>query len=323
MMTDELKTSMGSTTTPRFIHAEEQVEIGTALLQPEHHDDGHDEEQPPTSGDAPPLMSNADWEPQWVKEKRRNKKKARQWAASNPGPRLALMKETLAPLMWLMYQFLYITGQSFEKKQKHLLSKGKTREYRILLAHINREAQKTIATLHSLLFERPKVLVPQDYSPRIFAIRFRLLAKALCHLHVLIRMPRSGFPYKLFLALEGQHMDIPAVLNAKKCSHDALADLLLRKYASQLQCIYNMLDGVGMVDTLLPSPIVDNRKSTMKELDSFHYFSFTYFVAVWVKCGLIYNILLKKNIYKYMLTPPPLQGRSMRRCLARFFLFLL
>lgn len=44
--------------------------------------------------------------------------------------------------------------------------------------------------------------------------------------------PGNGFPFKLFLAMQGPHMDVDAVLAAKKCSHDALANLVLSTFAT-------------------------------------------------------------------------------------------
>lgn len=45
----------------------------------------------------------------------------------------------------------------------------------------------------------------------------------------LTSLPDSGdaFPFKLFLAMKGPHMDIDKVLAAKQCSYDSLANLVL------------------------------------------------------------------------------------------------
>lgn len=146
--------------------------------------------------------------------------------------RLIVFKETLAVLMRLMYRFLHITGTTFEQQQRHLAAKGEEREYRILTAYLGKDTERTIADLRALFFAPPKAIMNHDFTPRIRSIRIRLVGRALCHLHALIRVPRSKFPYKLFLALEGSHMDIQAVLGSQQCSHDALANLLLGKYVS-------------------------------------------------------------------------------------------
>lgn len=107
---------------------------------------------------------------------------------------------------------------------------GKQRLYRVLQAYVGSDTQDTINKLSSQFFKPVAALVVDDYTPQILAMRFRMVARALCNLHCLIRLPRSGFPFKLFLAMKGRRMDIDAVLASKPCSHDALAHLFLQRY---------------------------------------------------------------------------------------------
>ena len=175
-----------------------------------------------------PVMSGG--ERDWAAEKKQNKKKARAWAKSKPLARLVVLKETLALLMSLMYTFLSYTGQIFEERQRYREMQGKQRLYRVLQAYVGSDTQDTINKLSSQFFKPVAALVVDDYTPQILAMRFRMVARALCNLHCLIRLPRSGFPFKLFLAMKGRRMDIDAVLASKPCSHDALAHLFLQRY---------------------------------------------------------------------------------------------
>ena len=159
--------------------------------------DAQNQDEPAeTSGAAAPIMSNEALEPDWVKEKRKNKKKARRWAESTPLARLVVLKEALAVMMRLMYRFLYITGTSFENQQRHLSATGQDRDYRILVAHVGKDTDKAMADLRALFSAPPLATVNQDFTPRIRSIRVRLLGRALCHLHALIRLPRSTWHWR-------------------------------------------------------------------------------------------------------------------------------
>ena len=161
---------------PNFLHPEQEETKNTEEAQ--------GEEEPA------PILSGADG-PDWAQERRKNKKKARAWANSEPCSRLIVTKEVLGVLMHLMYQFLQYTGQTWERKQKQLASVGKERGYRVLLAYQGKDVQNCIDRLSALFFQRSLALTPSLCTFRIIAMRFKMIARALCHLHGLLRIPRN------------------------------------------------------------------------------------------------------------------------------------
>lgn len=166
------------------------------------------------------------------KEKRQNKAKARAWVGTAPLARLIVIKETVCVLMTAMYSFLRISGHIWERRQRLSVTKTGERCYRMLEAYNGKHVQAGIDDLRSKLGQRPKALISFLNTAKVKALRFRLIARAMCLFHVLLRLPRSGFPYRLFSALGGSKATVQSILDARPCSHDALADLLLRRYAS-------------------------------------------------------------------------------------------
>ena len=161
---------------PDFLHPEQEETKNTQQAQ--------GEEEPA------PILSGADG-PDWAQERKKNKKKARAWANSEPCSRLIVTKEVLGVLMHLMYKFLQYTGQTWDRKQKQLASVGKERSYRILLAYQGKDVLHCIDQLSALFFQRSLALTPSLCTFRIIAMRFKMIARALCHLHGLLRLPRN------------------------------------------------------------------------------------------------------------------------------------
>ena len=160
---------------------------------------------------------------------RRKKAEASQWVASSPCVRLVCMKEVAAVLLKLMYACLFLTGRTFEKKQQLLSAKGKPRSYPVLEAWRGNDLQAALSSLLKLLWSQPKAIIPSNVIPHVLVLRFRLLSCALCSLHVLIKIRRSGCPFSVFQLLDGhveQFRQIPA------CMRDPLADMIVESYDS-------------------------------------------------------------------------------------------
>lgn len=205
--------------------------------QPEMQHEQQDPEQPQqadgeaeAANAAATVITNSK-DDQWREEKKKNKKKARAWSRTNPLPRLALMKEALSILMHLMFRFLNVSGQAWERRQRSRAAQNHPRSYRILHAHIGADVQEAMNELSNTWQTSPNILVMTgQYTQQMKSVRFRLIAKAMCGLHCYLRVRRNGFPYKLFLALQGPHQNVEAVIDAPHCMHDALTRLFLEKY---------------------------------------------------------------------------------------------
>lgn len=159
------------------------------FMEPEPNRDDAADEAHEHGETSLPVMSGGGED--WAAERKKNKKKAKLWAQTNPGPRLVLMKQTLAPLMRVMLMFLHYTGQHWERKQKFLSSKGEVRSYRILLAHLGVDVQQCINELANMLLSLPRALMSSQCTSQIRALNFKLIARALCYLHTLLRIPRA------------------------------------------------------------------------------------------------------------------------------------
>lgn len=135
---------------------------------------------------------------------RRKKAEASQWAFSRPYERLVCMKEVAMVLLRLMYKFLALTGNAYERKQRLLSAKGATRSYPVLEAWRGNDLQSAMVSLMQLLWCPPKAVLPSRVAANLLVLRFRLISCALCSLHILIKIRRSGCPYKIFQILDGQ-----------------------------------------------------------------------------------------------------------------------
>ncbi len=169
----------------------------------------------------------------WVEFNKQKKAESLEWTGSNPLLRLACMREVAKILLCVMYSFLHISSQRFEKKQRLLSQSGQQRSYPVLEAFHGKDVQHAMNDLEKLLWTKPAIcLFDDELSPRLRALRFRMISCAMTSLHVLIRVRRRGCPYKLFSILHGQHEE---VLHIPPCMRDQLTEDVLRKYATCLR----------------------------------------------------------------------------------------
>ncbi len=170
---------------------------------------------------------------------------AKDWVNTNPFLRLCIMKEVAAGLMFLMYRFLRFSGVFWEKQQRLRSSRGQRRSYPVLEAAQGEDIETTMEFLFMLLQVRPRCVQAIQFTPLLKALRFRMVSCALCNLHVLLRHPRQGFPFRLFkLLLSDEHAQ--AILDTPVCFHDALTNAILKKYEP-----WNLLVPTGCSKCLL------------------------------------------------------------------------
>lgn len=171
------------------------------------------------------------------KERKKNKKKARAWVDTAPFCRLVAIKEILSAFMPAMYAFLRLSGEVWEKRQRLTELKSGHRTYRILEAYLNKAVQEAMEKLNQIILCRPGAVLQGDFSPRLRSILFRMAARCMCSLHVLLALPRRGFPFRMFSALGASEADLAnGVFQAHKCSYDSLSNLLFETYDSWFQC---------------------------------------------------------------------------------------
>ena len=96
----------------------------------------------------------------------------------------------------------------------------------MLAAACGRDLESTLVAIVCRLAEVPAELSPADCTVKHRSLGFRLLSRAACGLHRLLRMPHRGYPYKLFKLLLGDgEAGHPA-----ECLQDELAHAFLKHY---------------------------------------------------------------------------------------------
>ena len=159
------------------------------------------EEERPVEGaepgggeEAAAAAGNIDWAAFW----RDKRMKARLWVKSMPFARLMVMKETAVLLLAVMSKFLLYGGAGWQKRQEARAARGQSRSYPISEAAENRDVLRCMEQLYRLLGRRPAALLEDHMTPEIRFLRFAIVSGALCSLHILLRVPRQGFPFRLF-----------------------------------------------------------------------------------------------------------------------------
>ena len=191
--------------------------------------DGFAEPQPPADTVEEPDDPVQDFS-DYAKIKRQNKWKAKLWVQSRPFERLALIKEVFSILLSLMYHFLDISGKSFERRQRILAAKGHLRSYTVLEAAAGPQLVDHMQRLVDLLWIAPLAIAHASYAASLRVKRFTMTACALSSLHCLLRVPRQGFPYKLFTLLKGGPSAAEEIIATKSCMHDASAHTILKEF---------------------------------------------------------------------------------------------
>lgn len=183
-----------------------------------------------TTGNAEPEPSAVGRDTfDWVEFNRRKKAEAATWVQSSPYQRLACIRPVAGVLLRVMYKFLYLTGKVFERTQRLLSASGRPRTYAVLEACNGRDLENALTALLSMLWQvRPPGILPHDFTARLKALRFRLISCTVCALHILLRVRRSGCPFKVFQVLQGLTEDL---LATPHCMRDNLANMILGSYA--------------------------------------------------------------------------------------------
>lgn len=201
----------------------------------------HDPEEQRNTG----LGSNTDQqEPNtvdWAKVNEAHKKSATEWASSNPGIRLLIMKLVAAPLLAVMMKFLTLSSPKWEKEQEAKVAQGHRRSYRVLEGALGRDLAKCMDTLLGSTRTMPEALPSLGKRRRFRTLHFRMVATALGALHAYLRVEREGLRFQWFRVLLRDHDEIQRVYQMPPCMADELSSKLLElfptpKDASSLEC---------------------------------------------------------------------------------------
>ena len=138
----------------------------------------------------------------WSAVNKSMKRMCQNWLDGRPGPCLILMRLAMNSSVRLMQRFLKIAGLSWERRQQLLASRGQPRCYRVTEAYAGKDVEFAFSALEEQFHEPIKALGLSARNNAFQVLAFRLLARMAGALHLLLRLPRAGFPYRLFSLLQ-------------------------------------------------------------------------------------------------------------------------
>ena len=134
----------------------------------------------------------------WAAVNRSMKNMVNHWAASNPGPCLVLVRWAMSVPVRLMRRFLHVAGSTWEKQQQLKASRGHSRCFRIAQAHEGEDVATAFSGLSEAFHDAIQALPLSARNNSFKVLAFRLLARLGGAMHQLLRLPRAGFPYRMF-----------------------------------------------------------------------------------------------------------------------------
>ena len=159
----------------------------------------------------------------WVRKNKQFKRNAGRWAETSPGPRLAVFRQTMSLTARLVNKLLQISGAAWEKKQEQSARRLGQRTFRMLEAASGADMKHFFDGCVMHLTTTPEAVPLWAMKTMLRGLHFRMLARAGASLHMLMRIPRQSYPYKLFLALDPSAADPAAYTEAPACELDELA----------------------------------------------------------------------------------------------------
>ena len=138
---------------------------------------------------------------------------------------------------------------------------GKSRDYRVLAAARGDDVEFALTRIALLLQEVPAALAPPYFNLQNRSLGFRLLSRAACAMHRLLRMSHSQMPYKLFKVLVGDR----DVLHPPDCLLDEFADAFLKHYPPST-CDYQE----GSTEMVLLEMLADVLMTDIAQIETRH-----------------------------------------------------
>ena len=195
----------------------------------------------------------------WVQRNRAYKKKAGQWAASRPLPRLTVLSLCMDIMDRLTHHSLSVASVEWERKQELQAARGELRSYRVVQAAEQRDLCTYFSSMSKLMVVCPLALPPEARTLQARAILSRLASRSMCSLHQLLRLRRRGFPFKLFRLLASQAEDADDIqqnpydgLEYSPCELDELSYNFMQFFPEFDSEARACLEGLATVIELVP-----------------------------------------------------------------------
>ena len=156
----------------------------------------------------------------------------REYVESRPLPRLCVLKEVVSPVHVLLTDFLALASKSFEQKQRAKAATGQARTYIVLEAARGADVKLCMDELLSIICKN-RLQSTVSLQCKYRAMRFCCASAALCCIHALLRLPRSGLPYQGFMLLEDASLAAAKkLLDTPACMKDEFFTFLCQSFAS-------------------------------------------------------------------------------------------
>eukprot|EP00438_Fugacium_kawagutii_P003217 Skav200445 [mRNA] locus=scaffold1922:99201:99890:- [translate_table: standard] len=179
----------------------------------------------------------------------------------------------MRPTAHMVNKALFFSGASFDREQDMRASQGKPRRYRIVEASAGTDLKEFYRELCAQ-FEGPAIGLPRaGMTTNLAKTHFKMLSRAGCAMHMLLRRPRTLQPYKLFQMLHHHNLGIFREGKNFPCLNDELAAAFYEhhpEWDQQAECILSSIaDSVSLdVAQIETRHAISRRMSTLKSLQT-------------------------------------------------------
>ena len=163
----------------------------------------------------------------WAEFNKATRKKAGQWAASNPHAAVTCIALCVQPLQSLLQRFIHLGSDAFDQKQDKSALEGCQRTFRVLEVwegkHLRAYMDQVDDCAHCVHKAVPRTSLNE--STRSFM--FRLLSRGACAVEQIMAVQHRAAPFVVFAPLCGQAERLSGL---KPCLCDDLAKRVLQTF---------------------------------------------------------------------------------------------
>lgn len=175
----------------------------------------------------------------WAEVNASHRRQGVEWVAGKPLAELILQRQVMEPLRQLLTRQFRVASEKWEEEQLLSVLRAKAtgehhgwgmRKYRLTVAASCEDEERFFEQL-GVLF-RPelwRILPPSSLTVSFQALAFRMLSRAGCSVHQLLRHPHKKMPFQLFRLLDDPSLS-GELLRIPQCMWDAWSKKLLAQH---------------------------------------------------------------------------------------------
>ena len=172
-------------------------------------------------------------ETDWAKKNKAFRANASSWSCTKPAPRLAILMQVVGITSHLMYRLMKVSSAEWFAEQEVLPARGLPSSYRILEGANGTDAGRFVEEVMAQFLQSPRAVPAWAQTKGTRTLHFRLLSRAVCSLHFLLRKPRQGQPFQLFTMLS--HGDPARYRPGPRCMEDELSSEFYKVFPAWTQ----------------------------------------------------------------------------------------